>query len=133
VNLLSFSFFGSKIWYHTNSYVCTFYRGKERQGMDRREKDELKPDRPAKISSPSINLFLILDQINTCIIGGNLQTKPKREKMSGRGFGGRSPGRGGRGRGSPGGRGGRGGGGRYVSDFIIDVCLMDINDMMDGC
>jgi hypothetical protein len=52
--------------------------------------------------------------------------------MSGRGFGGRSPGRGGRGRGSPGGRGGRGGGGRYVSDFVSDVCLMDINDMMDG-
>ena len=55
--------------------------------------------------------------------------------MSGRGFGGRSPGGrgGGRGRGSPGGRGGRGGGGgRYVSDFIIDVCLMGINDMMDG-
>ena len=53
--------------------------------------------------------------------------------MSGRGVGGRSPGgRGGRGRGSPGGRGGRGGGGRYVSDFIIDVFgLMDINDMMD--
>lgn len=48
--------------------------------MDRREKDELKPDRPAKISSPSINLFLILDQINTCIIGGNLQRKPKRER-----------------------------------------------------
>jgi hypothetical protein len=70
--------FGSKIWYHTNSYVCTFLGEKERQGMDRREKDELKPDRPAKISSPSINLFLILDQINTC--RGNLQRKPKRER-----------------------------------------------------
>lgn len=51
--------------------------------------------------------------------------------MSGRGFGGRSPGRGGRGRGSPGGRGGRGGGGRYVSDFIDVYILMGI-DVMDG-
>jgi uncharacterized membrane protein len=89
---------------------------------ERREKvAEARPSR-SRQNILAINQPL-LDQVDILLHNRQPTKETKeREKMSGRGFGGRSPGgRGGRGRGSPGGRGGRGGGGRYVSDFIIDV------------